>query len=42
MTEFIKSLQVTEDQARAIEQNTIEQRNSPYWFEVRKFRLSWS
>ena len=40
VTEFMKSLQVTEDQARAIEQNTIEQRNSPYWFEVRKFRLT--
>ena len=40
VTEFINSLQVTEEQARTIEQSTIEQRNSPYWFEVRKFRLT--
>ena len=40
VTEFVKSLQVTEEQARTIEQNTIEQRDSPYWFEVRKFRLT--
>ena len=35
VTEYDKSLQVTEDQARTIEQNIIEQHNSPYWFEVR-------
>lgn len=39
VTEFIKSLQVTEEQAWTIEQKTIEQRNSPNWFEVIKFRL---
>ena len=40
VTEFVRLLQVTKEQARTIEQNTIEQRNSPYWFEVRKFHLT--
>ena len=40
LAEFIKSLRVTEEQARTIEQRTIEQCSSPYWFEVRKFCLT--
>lgn len=35
ITEFIKSLEINEAEASQIERNTIEQRNSPYWFEVR-------
>ena len=40
ITEFIKSLEINEAEARQIERNTIEQRNSPYWFEVRQFRIT--
>ena len=40
ITEFLKSLEIDEAEARQIERDTIEQRNSPYWFEVRRFRLT--
>ena len=36
---FMKSLCVTEDEARKIEQGTQQQRNSPDWFSARRFRL---
>ena len=38
--EFMKSLCVTEDKARDIEQTTRQQRNSPEWFAVRRFRVT--
>ena len=38
--EFMKSLCVTEGEARKIEQETRQQRNSPEWFSARRFRLT--
>ncbi len=35
--EFTKTLQVTEAEAQSIERETIAQRNSPRWFEVRRY-----
>ena len=37
--EFMKTLCVTEDEARKIEQET-QQRNSPEWFCAHRFRLT--
>lgn len=38
--EFMKSLHVTESEARRIEQTTRQQRKSPEWFAARRFRLT--
>ena len=37
---FMKSLCVNEDEARKIEQETKQQRNSLEWFSARRFRLT--
>ncbi len=38
--EFLKSLEVSEEEARSIERKTIGQRESPFWFAVRKYRVT--
>ena len=40
VTEFLKSLEVSEDEARLIERKTVGQRDSPYWFFMRKYRIT--
>jgi hypothetical protein len=37
---FIKSLEVSEEEARSIERKTVEQTDSPFWFSVRKYRIT--
>ena len=40
VTEFLKSLEVSEDEARLIERKTVGQRDSPFWFFMRKYRIT--
>lgn len=37
---FIKSLEVSEEEARSTERKTVQQTDSPLWFSVRKYRIT--
>ena len=38
--EFLKSLQMSEDEIRKVERDTNEQRNSSHWYNARRYRLT--